>query len=1048
MVNHKCPVCEKTDDVFSLCEVNGFSVYQCRNCGADHVFPMPDKNTLKNYYDRKDWFEGGEAGGYRNYDEQTTGSLDMLKPILDQFDEQKNLSILDIGCGYGTHLALAAEKGWKCFGVEVSDHARQIAQQRLDGSAYIVESVEDMIPHEFDLVLMLDVIEHLPSPYPLLYSLFSIGAITQKTKLVITTPNAGSDEARKTPAEWVYRHPPSHLVYYSEQSLRFFLEKLHFCDVVVQGIHTLESGHLNNAALGNYGGLLVTTMGSDFTEFMRERFVPGTWSKLAEYEHIPRYALAKTLVTGKHVLDFGCGTGYGSAMLAEAAASVTGLDIDEKAIAWAIEKHHSPQLRFHLCSDLGDTLPSASFDAVTCFEMIEHVDYETQQCVIASIAKLLRNNGMLIISTPNPEITKLYGANPYHLREMTLPEFHELLAVHFPHIRILKQRVRNSIAFDEVATSQEICAQSILHRESGVLPLAFIAFCSKQPIEHINSIVVFDEEVDLIQDTISKERKLNLVRFDAYRLMELKAELEIKLRKLEEDLAVSHQAREIRRLNVVVKAKEALVNHHAQEIARLNALVTHHAQEIARLNEVVVAKDIEIGRYEEAILRVNQSKWHRLGNALKARPITPHNFSRIVYLSAGLIIPKSFRQKVAPIVSKLRQQHLNARQDSLEKMDEHASVEKMDEPVLPEKMVENDAYLVKPPATVATVRQRVVHVIANFMTGGSSRLVVDLIENLGGQYNQSVITSFIPDPPAYIGLEIEECRLPLDETPFIEYFQRTQPDFVHVHYWGDFDEPWYAKAIEAARQLGLPVIENVNTPVAPYLSDAVFRYVYVSDYVRYVYGQNEAHHITIYPGSDFSHFDGNACEKTSNDCVGMVYRLENDKLNEQSIDPFIRIAQRRPQTRILIVGGGSLLAPFQKAVELAGVNNCFEFTGYVSYDALPGLYRRMSVFIAPTWNESFGQVSSFAMNMRVPVIGYDIGGIHEIVGNPELLAPLADADRLADIAINLLDSPELLERIGHQQAARAQALFSIQAMIKAYAELYAEIGHTQKSASS
>ena len=65
MENHSCPVCNKTDYLSSLCEVNGYSVYQCRHCTSDHVFPIPDKKTLKNYHDRRDWFEGGEEGGGR-----------------------------------------------------------------------------------------------------------------------------------------------------------------------------------------------------------------------------------------------------------------------------------------------------------------------------------------------------------------------------------------------------------------------------------------------------------------------------------------------------------------------------------------------------------------------------------------------------------------------------------------------------------------------------------------------------------------------------------------------------------------------------------------------------------------------------------------------------------------------------------------------------------------------------------------------------------------------------------------------------------------------
>ena len=155
----------------------------------------------------------------------------------------------------------------------------------------------------------------------------------------------------------------------------------------------------------------------------------------------------------------------------------------------------------------------------------------------------------------------------------------------------------------------------------------------------------------------------------------------------------------------------------------------------------------------------------------------------------------------------------------------------------------------------------------------------------------------------------------------------------------------------------------------------------------------------------------------------MVYRLENDKLNEKSIEPFIRIAQRRPQTRILIIGGGSLLTPFQNAVEQAGVLECFEFTGYVKYEDLPKLYRRMSVFIAPVWKESFGQVSSFAMNMRIPVIGYDVDALGEVIDDPKLLAPPADSEKLADIAIELLDSPKLRESVGQRQAIPRTGIF-------------------------
>lgn len=1080
MSDNKCPVCGDSKKINLLCNTNTFDIFKCGACGADFVFPMPSAEALKSYYDREAWFEGGETGGYKNYDQQTAWSVDAIKPVFDEFQGASGLSVLDIGCGYGTHLELAAGMGWKCFGVEVSNHARKIAKQRLEGKAYIVESTSDLIPHEFDLVLILDVIEHLPSPYTLLYSLFSIGAITSKTQIVISTPNAGSVEAQNNPAEWAYRHPPSHLVYYSASTLRFLLEKLHFSDIKVDGVSPLElqagepQGSENHAG---YAGLWATASGSDFTEFMRERYVPGTWSKIAEYEHLPRYQLARRDVTGKTVLDFGCGTGYGSSALSEHASSVVGLDIDQAAIAWARATHHNPNLTFHCCDDLGATLASSSFDVVTCFEMIEHVDYTTQKAVIASISRLLRADGLFIISTPNPEITKLYGANPYHLREMTLPEFNEILSPYFPHVKIVEQRVRNSIAFDDVDnTNKSDDYLKINGKKSGesVIPLAFIAVCSKHPIGNIKPFVVFDDEVDLIQDTLQNIRRLTTANFESYQLGEsvraqkqvsqilsteltqYQQELVVKnIMVVEKDAAITQQGSEIVRLDTFIVAKEEAITlqsqhihqlnetdaaqkteiikttaelaylhevtvRNDQEIDRLNQVTTQQTATIAQMEEAAWRKESEIRRVENELLKLHQSKWHRLGSALRSRPVTLRSTQTIIHLVASVALPVWARNWLRPLVTKARQNRVLQTAG-----------------LAPVPTASNsEAHLIVQHTSSTVVRPRIIHVIANFCVGGSSRLVVDLMESLGDRYQQSVLTSFIPVPPAYTGLEIHECRFPASEEPFVEYFQKNMPDLIHVHYWGDCDEPWYGKAFKAAEHLGIRVVENINTPVDPFISSSVKSYIYVSDYVRKVFGKKEASHITIFPGSDFAHFDRKADDAVSENCVGMVYRLERDKLNDAAILPFISAVKKRPETHVLIVGGGSLLEIFQKTVAEAGVTANFEFTGYVSYATLPDYYRRMSIFVAPVWKESFGQVSAFAMNMKIPVCGYDVGAIAEIIDNAALVAPIGAHEQLADIMVRLLDSPLERTAVGEQQRQRAQEHFSVEAMIESYRKIY------------
>lgn len=441
---------------------------------------------------------------------------------------------------------------------------------------------------------------------------------------------------------------------------------------------------------------------------------------------------------------------------------------------------------------------------------------------------------------------------------------------------------------------------------------------------------------------------------------------------------------------------------------------------ILQLKEQAIAEQAAKIHELNAIM---QTRLIRLRNVILYQPWSARKIMHMAYLAVSLATPRALRSKMQPVSNWLRGRFSQRAQPAV---------------VTEDNISTSNGYRVKVPVTKPGAA-KVAHVIANFMTGGSSRLVVDLVEYLGQDYDQFILTSYAPNPPAYIGLNIEEQRNYHDIAPFINYFERKNPDFIHVHYWGDVDEPWYAQVVEAARVLNIPVIENINTPIAPHLSDAVKRYVYVSDYVRNVFGRPDPSHVTIYPGSDFSHFMRADNESIPSDCVGMVYRLERDKLNEESIEPFILIAKKRPQTKVLIVGGGSLLLPFQQAVKDAEVEAQFEFTGYVEYDTLPDYYHRMSLFIAPVWKESFGQVSPFAMNMRVPVIGYDIGAISEIVNSKDMLAPGGDAERLADIAVELLNNDELRAKMGREHQQRAEEHFSVQAMIEAYAGLYAEM---------
>ena len=107
-----------------------------------------------------------------------------------------------------------------------------------------------------------------------------------------------------------------------------------------------------------------------------ERFYPdGFMPPWVRYQHLERYRWAAKLVAGKRVLDVACGTGYGTALLANAgAAQVDGFDCSPEAVAFAKQTWALPNISFGVA--ITDRLPVAdgSYDCYVSFETIEHVE--------------------------------------------------------------------------------------------------------------------------------------------------------------------------------------------------------------------------------------------------------------------------------------------------------------------------------------------------------------------------------------------------------------------------------------------------------------------------------------------------------------------------------------------------------------------------------------------------------------------------------------------------------------------------------------------------
>lgn len=180
----------------------------------------------------------------------------------------------------------------------------------------------------------------------------------------------------------------------------------------------------------------------DATPFTGERYLPGVPGEIA-YEHVHRYAFARRFAKGRRVLDAACGEGYGSALLADTAATVLGVDLDAATVAQARERYAArANLSFEAASVTALPLAEASVDLVVSFETIEHIGTDDQLRMLAEFRRVLTPDGLLVLSSPNRvEYSERTGyRNPFHVHELDRDELASLLRKDFPNQRWYRQR--------------------------------------------------------------------------------------------------------------------------------------------------------------------------------------------------------------------------------------------------------------------------------------------------------------------------------------------------------------------------------------------------------------------------------------------------------------------------------------------------------------------------------------------------------------------------------------------------------------------------------
>lgn len=174
--------------------------------------------------------------------------------------------------------------------------------------------------------------------------------------------------------------------------------------------------------------------------------------------HVAGYAFAEHYTRGKRVLDYGCGSGYGAARIAETAAYVQAVDVAQDAIDHARTRFVRSNLSFsRVTPDAALDFEDAAFDVVLSFQVFEHVADTSHY--LAEIRRVLAPGGHLILITPDRS-TRLFPLqrpwNRWHLREYSQKRLRLELERFFSQIEILGMSARYEIIDIEIRRCRKL----------------------------------------------------------------------------------------------------------------------------------------------------------------------------------------------------------------------------------------------------------------------------------------------------------------------------------------------------------------------------------------------------------------------------------------------------------------------------------------------------------------------------------------------------------------------------------------------------------------
>ena len=203
-----CLICS-SDRIQPIPLYENTGLVKCYNCSFVFSQWIPEKKKLDDYY----------SNGYEltNYFSPITEKR--YNELLDGFEKFRHTNrILDIGAGCGFFMETAKKRGWEVTGTELSKSSIA-ACKNLNSELVFGDLSEIQFPaNHFDVIVNLEVIEHINNPVPFVSE---ISRILRKGGVsYLTTPNFNALHRYRLKEKYDVISYPNHLCYFTKKTLK------------------------------------------------------------------------------------------------------------------------------------------------------------------------------------------------------------------------------------------------------------------------------------------------------------------------------------------------------------------------------------------------------------------------------------------------------------------------------------------------------------------------------------------------------------------------------------------------------------------------------------------------------------------------------------------------------------------------------------------------------------------------------------------------------------------------------------------------------------